>query len=277
MPTNATNQTTGSRSSSSSKTSRPASSASERPDTASKAGRATTESAGTSSRAGIQDQLRGDRERNVDIARERGTRDDQMRVSSPSTSTQSSAAYSSPFAFMRRFGEDMDRLFEDFGFAPLGLDPFALLSPAAGYGLGAPALGAGERAPSAGSQGRQLSTRGRSGAIAPSGSWLPQVEVSTRNDALVVRADLPGVKREDVQIDLDDDRLVLSGSRQQENEERGEGFYHSERSYGSFSRVIPLPKGIDADACQAKYQDGVLEITIPLPKQASTSKRIAIR
>ncbi|HET9012295.1 MAG TPA: Hsp20/alpha crystallin family protein, partial [Gemmatimonadaceae bacterium] len=160
---------------------------------------------------------------------------------------------------------------------PLGLDPFALLSPSLGYALAAPEPDAAERTSATSAPARQLATRARGGAMAPSGSWMPQVEVTTRNDALVVRADLPGVKREDVRIDLDDDRLTLSGSRHQESEERGEGFYHSERSYGSFSRVIPLPKGIDADACQAKYQDGVLEITIPMPARASGAKRIEIR
>jgi HSP20 family protein len=239
-------------------------------------GVSTQDRQGATHRDAQHEGLHGDRERSVGVTREQDQQREPQRGSAASFPTAGAIGTGSPFAFMRRFAEDMDRLFEDFGFAPLGADPFALLDPSLRHGAGTRSLGSGERESSGRSGARQVATRQSSG-IGSVGSWLPQVEVSAKDNALVVRADLPGVKREDVQIELDEGRLILRGSRRQEEEERGDGFFHSERSYGSFSRVIPLPRGVDADACEARYQDGVLEITVPLPKQSSTSRQIEIR
>ena len=84
---------------------------------------------------------------------------------------------------------------------------------------------------------------------------------------MVVRADLPGISPDDVQIDVEDGVLTISGERRNTNEDRQEGFYRSERSYGTFARSIALPDGVDEDQVNARYEHGVLEVTIPLPQQ----------
>src|SRR4029453_9986933 len=115
----------------------------------------------------------------------------------------------SPFTFMRRFSEKMDRLFEDFGF------------------------GRGWLAPSFESGLDWLGTFGNA-------SWVPQVEVFQRGDQLVVRTDLPGLTKDDINVEITDEALVIRGERKSEREEDKEGYYRSERSYGSFYRKIPL-------------------------------------
>jgi HSP20 family protein len=97
--------------------------------------------------------------------------------------------------------------------------------------------------------------------------WAPQVEIDQRGDKLVVRADLPGMKKEDLNIEVDDGVLTISGERKQAQEENRAGFYRSERSYGQFFRSIPLPEGVNADQAEASFNDGVLEVSFPAPKQ----------
>jgi HSP20 family protein len=92
----------------------------------------------------------------------------------------------------------------------------------------------------------------------------------------VVRADLPGLKREDVNIEVRDDELILSGERRSEHEESEGGYYRSERSYGSFYRSIPLPEGVDADTAKARFDNGVLEITMQAPQPSGRARRIQI-
>ena len=146
----------------------------------------------------------------------------------------------SPFSLMRRMAEDMDRIFEDFGFAPsLGIAP--LLSPSMGQGRGM--------------------------ASAQRGSWAPQLETFRQGDKLIVRADLPGLRKEDVNVEVDDGVLTISGHRAEEQVEDRDDFYRSERSYGQFFRSLPLPEGVSGDACEAKFNNGVLEVSLPLPKQ----------
>jgi HSP20 family protein len=100
-------------------------------------------------------------------------------------------------------------------------------------------------------------------------AWAPQVEVFEKNGNFVVRADLPGLDRKDIKVNVDDGALTIEGERRTEHEEKREGFFHSERSYGSFTRRIPLPRGVDASACDARFENGVLEITLKMPKQPS--------
>lgn len=109
--------------------------------------------------------------------------------------------------------------------------------------------------------------------------WAPQIETFRRGDKLVVRADVPGVRKDDLHVEVDDGILTLSGERRSENEENRDGYYRSERSYGQFQRSIALPEGIEADQCQATFNDGVLEVTLPAPKQQQDKqpKRIEIR
>jgi HSP20 family protein len=106
--------------------------------------------------------------------------------------------------------------------------------------------------------------------------WSPALEVFERDGKLVVRADVPGIEKDQVKIEVSDDQLMISGERSRKSEERREGFYRSERSYGSFCRIVDLPPGVDTEQATATFDNGVLEITMPAP-QRSESKRIEIR
>jgi HSP20 family protein len=97
--------------------------------------------------------------------------------------------------------------------------------------------------------------------------WAPEIEVLERENELIVRADLPGLKKDDVEIEVKDNELWIQGERREEHEERREGLYRSERRYGSFCRAIPLPPGVEADKAKASFRDGVLEIAMPAPRQ----------
>lgn len=99
----------------------------------------------------------------------------------------------------------------------------------------------------------------------PEGAWAPSVEVFQRADELVVRAELPGLDKNDVDVEVSDDALTIRGERKQEHEEEREGFYRSERIYGSFYRVIPLPEGAIADSAKASFKNGVLEVNVQVP------------
>ena len=168
----------------------------------------------------------------------RGARGLQRRSSAPFLA---GAIGLSPFSLMRRMMEDMDRIFEEFG---------------SGQGL----------------SGAQA---GRGGALAS--VWTPPVEVFERDGALVVRADLPGLSPDDVRIEVADDALVLQGERRQEIEVEEEGVYRSERVYGRFSRAIPLPEGADVEKAQARFENGVLEVSIPLAGDQGRRRRIEIQ
>ena len=85
---------------------------------------------------------------------------------------------------------------------------------------------------------------------------------------LVVRADIPGIKPEEVKIEVDDDILTVSGEHRESKEEKDKNYVRRERRYGSFSRSMVLPAGVDAKKIEAKTRDGVVEVTIPLPEEA---------
>lgn len=148
----------------------------------------------------------------------------------------------SPFSFMRRFSEEMDRLFEDFGF---------------GGSL-------------ARSTGGQVSPRefGR-------GLLRPPIEVITKGDQLVVKTELPGMTKQDIKIECTNEAITIQGEKKREHEEEHEGTYHSERSYGKVFRRIPLPEGTQVEDAKATFRDGVLEITMKAPQQ-SKSREITI-
>jgi len=152
--------------------------------------------------------------------------------------------YPGPFGLMRQLTRDMDRFMDSF------------LGPRFGSLLGD-------------MPGRGEDWQGH--------GWAPRIDVQRREDAIVVRADLPGVKKEDVQIDVEDDALVLSGQRQEEKTEgtKEQGYQFMERSYGSFYRRIPLPPGAKMESCKAEMRDGVLSITLPLEESAKP-RRIPI-
>lgn len=97
-------------------------------------------------------------------------------------------------------------------------------------------------------------------------AWAPTIEVKEKEGKLLVTAELPGVKNEDVKVHIDGDTLVVEGERKQEKEEKREGYYHSERTYGRFYRSIPMPEGAKADQAAANFNNGVLEVTVPVPE-----------
>jgi HSP20 family protein len=99
-------------------------------------------------------------------------------------------------------------------------------------------------------------------------AWTPAIDVVREDGHLVVRADLPGIKPEEVKIEVEDDILTVSGVHRESAEEKEKGYVRRERRYGSFSRSMALPRGVDVKAIKAKTRDGVVEVTIPLPKEA---------
>ena len=150
-----------------------------------------------------------------------------------------------PFQMMRRFTKDMERLFEDFG------------------GLSFPNFFRTDFAPF------QMEF--------DKGEWVPQIEVLRNNGELMVRADLPGLTKDDVKVEVTDELLTISGERKEEKEEKREGFYRSERSYGSFYRQIPLPECPKTENAAATFANGVLEITIPAPEVAAATRKVEIK
>jgi HSP20 family protein len=96
----------------------------------------------------------------------------------------------------------------------------------------------------------------------------PAIDVVREDGHLVVRADLPGIKPEEVKIEVEDDILTISGEHMESKEEKDENYLRRERRYGSFSRSMTLPVGINAKQIKAKTHDGVVEVTIPLPDEA---------
>lgn len=108
---------------------------------------------------------------------------------------------------------------------------------------------------------------GGSGSASRARRWVPPMDLVETDDHLVLRADLPGMKREDVDIEIKDGALTVSGERKAEHEENAEGYYRVERAYGRFSRSLTLPDGIAPDAVEASFADGVLEVRIPKPAE----------
>jgi HSP20 family protein len=108
--------------------------------------------------------------------------------------------------------------------------------------------------------------RGRLFGGGEAGMWSPAVEVFERDNNLIVRAELPGLSKDDVKVEVTDDGLVIHGERKRESEEKGERWYRSERSYGQFYRLIPLPEGANAEQAKARFENGVLEVSMPIPE-----------
>jgi HSP20 family protein len=146
------------------------------------------------------------------------------------------AALASPFGTMRRFADEMDRLFDDFRTSLFPRLDFSRMEAA----------------------------------------WAPPVEVSERGGQLVIRAELPGLAKKDVRVEIREDAVTIEGERRREREEKRKGFYRSERSYGSFFRQIPLPEGIDSTSAKATFKDGVLEVTMPAPPRPTKGRTIPI-
>ena len=139
-----------------------------------------------------------------------------------------------PSSLVRRFIDEVDRLADDFG-------------------LGRGLLSSVERG--------------------LPGAWAPQIEMFERGGQLIVHADLPGLRKEDVKVELFDDAVTIEGERRNQREEKPEGFYRSERSYGRFFRRVPLPQGVDTADAKASFRDGVLEVTMPAPRSKTKTAR----
>lgn len=147
-----------------------------------------------------------------------------------------------PWELMRKFSDDVDRIFSTLG------------------------LGGKRRGPSwARPTGVRGSNAGTTPARSSSSAWAPTVDISTRGDDLLVCVDLPGIKPEDVELETGDNQLLVRGEyrNEQERGEKGQGYWYTERSYGSFYRSIPLPPGINTDNAQASFKNGVLEVRLP--------------
>jgi len=149
---------------------------------------------------------------------------------------------------MRRFNEDIGRLFQEF---VLGGSPMAPGARATDLGL----LG---------------------GGVADIGNWAPDVDIFERDGQLIVRAALPGIDREDVTVEVRDDAIVLRGEEREEREEDRGDYYVREMVRGSFYREIPLPEGVNADNATATFRNGVLEIVIPEARGQTRGRQLQV-
>ena len=152
---------------------------------------------------------------------------------------RSSQWESYPFRALQRFADEMDRMFDDFGLGRRWRDVPGLTSWTAEM-------------------------------------WAPEVDVFQKDDQLFIKADLPGLTRNDIKVDITDEAVTIQGERKSEHEEKREGYYQGERRHGSFSRVIPLPGGAMADQAKATFRDGVLEISMPSPPASTRGRRLQI-
>jgi HSP20 family protein len=102
--------------------------------------------------------------------------------------------------------------------------------------------------------------------------WVPATDLVETDEDFVLRADLPGLSGDDVNIELDDNVLTIKGERKAEHEERKEGYYRVERASGAFQRSLTLPDGVNPDAVKASFDRGVLEVRVPKPEERKPRK-----
>jgi HSP20 family protein len=107
-------------------------------------------------------------------------------------------------------------------------------------------------------------------------NWAPPVEVRENQGNLLIAAELPGLNKEDVKVEVTEDAVVIQGERKREREEDRGGIHRSERYYGTFYREIPLPQGAKADQAKAQFNNGVLEVTVPIPESQRRTRQIPI-
>jgi HSP20 family protein len=141
-----------------------------------------------------------------------------------------------PFGLLRQMTSELDRVFDE---------PFF-----ASFRWPARAFGAGETT-----------------------AWSPDIDVFDKDNCLVTRIDLPGMKKEEVKVEITDGYLAISGERKTEKEEKKENEYRCERAYGRFYRAVPLPQGAKLEDVKATFTDGVLEVAVPLPAKAQPAAR----
>lgn len=102
--------------------------------------------------------------------------------------------------------------------------------------------------------------------------WVPAIEITEREDKFIVKAELAGVKEEDINISVAGDMLTIEGEKKTESEGKKKGYHYSEASYGSFSRSIAIPSTVNADKIEASFDKGVLEITLPKTPEVKAKK-----
>ena len=102
--------------------------------------------------------------------------------------------------------------------------------------------------------------------------WIPAMDLVERDGEYVLRADLPGVDEKDVNVELDDNVLTISGERRSEHEQRKQGYYRVERASGRFSRSLTVPEGVDPQSIRANFENGVLDVRIPKPEERKPLK-----
>jgi HSP20 family protein len=116
------------------------------------------------------------------------------------------------------------------------------------------------------------------GAGGREGLWAPRIEAFQKGDRFIVRAELPGLKKDDVEVELTDDALTIHGERREERQEEREGYFHSEREYGQFHRTVRLPEGVIGETANASFRDGVLEVSMQAaPSEANRGRKLEIK
>ena len=175
----------------------------------------------------------------------------QSKEIAPRTAAAPMKSTGNAYAYMRRFAEEMDHLFENFG------------------------LQTGFRMPSFVTRGHELLRR--EAGFVP-GQWSPRIDVVEREGQLLVRADLPGLSKDDVKVDVMEDLITIQGERKESTKEERDGYCYNECSYGSFYRAIPLPAGAETSKATAQFHNGVLEIVMPTtPQDGKKPRRIEVR
>lgn len=151
--------------------------------------------------------------------------------------------WANPFAFTSYFTDEMLKLFNGFGLEFGGFRPFWRASD-------------------------------ESGAFA----WSPDVEMWERDGELVVHVDLPGLTKDNVKVEVTENGITIHGERKHEHEEKHEGFYRTERSYGTFHRFVPVPEGAIVDRAKATFKNGVLEVSLPTPpREARRGRQVEVK
>jgi HSP20 family protein len=117
----------------------------------------------------------------------------------------------------------------------------------------------------------QMTGLGQAGTEAEAGTWLPPLDVSETEGEIVLTLDLPGIRQDRIEVEVDEGTLTVSGSRERVSDD-GQRFYRVERRFGAFSRSVPLPPGVDEGHIRADYNDGVLEVRVPKPAQPQPRK-----
>lgn len=152
---------------------------------------------------------------------------------------QGSQYPSGPFGLMRQMQDEIDHWFGRFGFDRGWMSPSSWFS----------------------------------GAAQQAGDWMPAIDAFQRGNDFVIRADVPGMARHDLSVEIGDDAVTIRGERKHEEHEERDGMYWSERSHGSFCRVVPLPPGAISDSAKATFNNGVLEVVLQAPSQEARRGR----